>query len=1525
MKLTITTLNELVYRFADKTIADDEFGVYRGRIENNIALSRSVSDSGSSLTSITIHLINHDKIIPDSVKLWNAKAEILTDNGHSWTGKVTSYRTDAGGKLILVATEQTAPELSRDLPDEFVRLVEIDENVHVSALNLTVPLVVGGTASDPIQVKGILKNKTNAIYYLCVGEIREIVSVRVGTEKLTRTEAEARGYLCYTGSQSQAAEPGIAYIQISDPELRKNSDGSYVEIGAEVVGLKLGDHSVEECRNGARFLYWLLKTPSTGPCGWGLGIADADIDADAFTTAISAVHAAELKLDGIIYEQKTARNWITEICRAIRGSYEIGTDGKRRLFVQAPGSSEFTFTDSNMELISSGMGAFTGRVYNKGRLNYSYNPFTGYFMQSANFSDSASIAEIEEQEFIGDSFLIRDAATAQKILNYTCKNSLIAAYSISFSTMTLPIRCRVGTIITVNHARQGVKGLFRIVGLQAGDHINRIEAVRYDVSVFDNGSVAVPVDWPEDLPITPLVTPAAPSGLSLTQVAIEAADGTTVFGIKGTFSFPADQHLGASVEWGEGLLPVYNWNSLGLLQGNNFEILGLKNDTAYAVRVRMISATGRSEYVTATITTESDTLPPPVPFLSITSFFKNISISLSLSSYPADMLGYIIYRNTVNNSSTATVVASVDAHNAAKFVDILDKYETYYYWAKSVDVWGNRSNFSAVASATTEQIVSEDLAATAMQMPTGALLSLSAKNCTTASIAEVNGVKDVSGNGNHGQAFGGVEVVDSEMGKAFSFDGINDYITDNSVTYENATEFTVSVWAKKTGYTQYQSIYSDYYSGLKRSVMLGYENPEGRMYFYCSDGTIINSVGASNVFIQDEWAHWTGVFKGSEYMRLYKNGVLVSGRTTDVPEKIAVSHYDRYFGRSANRYFNGLIAHPKIFNRALSPSEVKTLYMFPDDVAFGQLTADLIGANVIKAQNLITSEAIITNKAQINSGVFNEILVLDSDFTDTTNTATTAQSTANTALNNANTALNNANTANAAISNMTNDNKLTPDEKQLTKKEWDIIVSEKPKNDTQADSFGVSKTAYGTAYSALSTYITPLLSSLTTTSDIVGTTFRTKFKDYYDARTDLLNAIATKSKQVADSAQSTANTAKTAVDNWAVAGTNYTQIKGGVITTGQIKSGDYMPPVLPSDGFAVSGSSYDLDNATITTENFYSNTTGAGIKGHIEADTGKIGNWVIEHSGSLVNAGAITQDQIKNVYVTTLGTESYNFGLSLTRSYIVAGSVWTDYQARYSSDHVYLYSNGYQATLDSMALTINDPSNTNAATLSRKSLTIRGNTSSTVTIDSDNPKIVFESADLTQKAALVFTDADSYAAPASVSLVGNQGNEVFIAPKFVSDNQNGLRMKYGMSPAAIFHQNSDWFYLMFTNANDSNGGGNSLRPFYVNKTNGSVTFGNGVDLGSGGLRLNGFATSQSRTDQGYLKFNGIIIQWGRAYFANAGWYNVTFPTAFSSESGWGLGIVSSDDSHTRCSDFASTGCNMYTAAGNYVNWVAIGY
>ncbi|MGL5693727.1 MAG: phage tail spike protein [Peptostreptococcaceae bacterium] len=127
----------------------------------------------------------------------------------------------------------------------------------------------------------------------------------------------------------------------------------------------------------------------------------------------------------------------------------------------------------------------------------------------------------------------------------------------------------------------------------------------------------------------------------------------------------------------------------------------------------------------------------------------------------------------------------------------------------------------------------------------------------------------------------------------------------------------------------------------------------------------------------------------------------------------------------------------------------------------------------------------------------------------------------------ATTAQNSANTANSKLTDIASDNKLTASEKQSTKKEWDVIVGEKPKIVSEASKFGVSYSNYESKYNTLNTYITPLLSNLTTTSDINGATYRANFKNYYDARQDVLNLISSKAKQLADNAQGTANTNKT--------------------------------------------------------------------------------------------------------------------------------------------------------------------------------------------------------------------------------------------------------------------------------------------------------------------------------------------------------------------------------------------------------------
>lgn len=978
------------------------------------------------------------------------------------------------------------------------------------------------------------------------------------------------------------------------------------------------------------------------------------------------------------------------------------------------------------------------------------------------------------------------------------------------------------------------------------------------------------------------------SSPSLSSIIRGQADGTDLVYITGTFTIP-DLASSVLVEIGEGSNPV-SWATVQDSRVDAVLYGPVSPGTLYTLRL-----TAKNRYAVATpilgsITTAVDTTAPSVPVIAAAvKQFKIITLEISLSSPPSDLAGFLVYRNTTNNSAGATVIGAVPSKSgqSAVYTDVAPNYGTkYFYFAKAFDTWENRSDFSAVASATTEQIVSEDLAATAMQMPTGALLSLSAKNCTTTSIAEVNGVKDVSGNGNHGQAFGGVEVVDSEMGKAFRQSRYRHIQCSGAEL--TATDRTFSCWIRKINETntwsQILAQNTAYNYGVDKNLTGLWMNSIGAIRACVGNGVSYRNVHGL-VPTPNRFYHVACVIEGNVALKLYIDGILANSVTLSfAPPTDGLSVF--IGGYSSTPEFDCF--DPRVYNRALSPSEIKTLYMFPDDAAFGQLTADLIGANVIKAKNLIQSEAVIANKAQINSGVFNEILVKDSSYTSTASTASTAMTTANTA------------------------------------------------------------------------------------------------------------------NSTASAAQTTANTAKTAVDNWAVAGTNYTQIKGGVITTGQIKSDDYVPPAV-GESFAQSGSSYDLDNATITTENFYSNENGAGIKGYIEADTGKIGRWNISPAGRLyvnvenfyesdpaleitANVSVEAEDMraLKKVFLGWIG-EDAGLLLSQEQSILSTGVLQDTWYTTIRPGYVTSKSNDYstnigprgirttnlasQSFIDAgdkgpgLKVTVFEPNSpvsglNQEGTLGVKTLTLAGDTSATVTIDSDNPKIVFESADRTEKAALVFTDADSYAAPASVSLVGNQGNEVFIAPRFRANaptgpasvllsggnNSNGEAAIFGLtysgaSPMIGYgvkpHPSAHGQFVSSYGANLGRIAllldGNGFRVFTGGTVNAPI--GNAVSMTdrfkidhSGNLTLNGYATEQSRLQNGYLKFNGIIIQWGRVYWNGTGWFAVTFPTAFSSATSWGLANTASKSYINGCDNFSSTGCIMHSGAdNNYINWVAIGY
>ena len=109
------------------------------------------------------------------------------------------------------------------------------------------------------------------------------------------------------------------------------------------------------------------------------------------------------------------------------------------------------------------------------------------------------------------------------------------------------------------------------------------------------------------------------------------------------------------------------------------------------------------------------------------------------------------------------------------------------------------------------------------------------------------------------------------------------------------------------------------------------------------------------------------------------------------------------------------------------------------------------------------------------------------------------------------------------LDNMASDSKLTPQEKLDIEREWIEIQSEYSKNRAQAVTYEVSTANYDSAYNALKAYLVGAgtqeagligiggavnKAQMGQTSDIVSATFKNKFKDYYDANIDILNAIS---------------------------------------------------------------------------------------------------------------------------------------------------------------------------------------------------------------------------------------------------------------------------------------------------------------------------------------------------------------------------------------------------------------------------------
>ncbi len=199
-------------------------------------------------------------------------------------------------------------------------------------------------------------------------------------------------------------------------------------------------------------------------------------------------------------------------------------------------------------------------------------------------------------------------------------------------------------------------------------------------------------------------------------------------------------------------------------------------------------------------------------------------------------------------------------------------------------------------------------------------------------------VLDASGNGNDGTRTGDATTAGGKYGNGGIFDGDGDLITrDSTASLELTMAGTISTWIKQSGADQ------DTYAGYVAKTVGG--NPVNVSYalYHYDDSNVIRGIicddSACDIveipelsMSDTDWHHFIFSWDGSS-LYLYQDGILLNTETQTIV--LDVESTDKFkiggdcFGLSSySDDFNGQIDEVRIYNRALSPDEVKGLYEY---------------------------------------------------------------------------------------------------------------------------------------------------------------------------------------------------------------------------------------------------------------------------------------------------------------------------------------------------------------------------------------------------------------------------------------------------------------------------------------------------------------------------------------------------------------------------------------------------------------------
>jgi glucose/arabinose dehydrogenase/fibronectin type 3 domain-containing protein len=399
--------------------------------------------------------------------------------------------------------------------------------------------------------------------------------------------------------------------------------------------------------------------------------------------------------------------------------------------------------------------------------------------------------------------------------------------------------------------------------------------------------------------------PSVPSGVtatptSPTQITVSWTASTDNVGVTG---YRVERCKGASCT---------NWAEIGTTSTTSLNDTGLQTGTLYRYRLRAMDAAANlssySAIASATTPSAPDTTAPSAPSGLTAAAAGSSQVNLGWSA-SADNVGVAGYRVERCQGSGCTGFAVIAAPTTTSLTDsAVAASTTYRYRVRAVDAAGNFSGYSGIAEATT---------GAAGATPPGLVAAYAfgeGSGLTTA---------DASGNGNTGTLTSTTWSTGGRYGNALGFNGTSSLVRiASAASLGLGSGMTLSGWVKpsatQSGWRTIVQRQTDAYH-LNASSGAGALRPAGGGTFGGSEGNVYGPT-ANPV---NAWTYETLTYDGTT-LRLYINGTEVATRATTGAIQSSTNPLWIGGNQPYGEYFQGLIDEVRVYNRALTASEVSS-------------------------------------------------------------------------------------------------------------------------------------------------------------------------------------------------------------------------------------------------------------------------------------------------------------------------------------------------------------------------------------------------------------------------------------------------------------------------------------------------------------------------------------------------------------------------------------------------------------------------